>query len=113
MTFRSDQHALVSIKWVETKRESLRTFIVARATRTSWRGAGVDLETGLYLRHEPVTVERDQPCYVWRTTTKGALIASLCDRACDFKLSVQITYDEMPWGWKLTDAALVEPATAA
>lgn len=113
MTFRSEQRALVSIKWVETKRDSLRTFIVARVPQLIWRGADADRVTGQYLRHERVTVEKDQPCYVWRNTTKGALIASLCDRACDFKLSVQITYDEMPWGWKLTDAALVEPATAA
>lgn len=101
-----------TIKWVETYKSTARVFIVARVPRLKWRGTDVN-DDGEYTRQEQVEVERDQRCHVWRNTIKGALIASICERAMQFRLPLRIEYDDTPFGWKLTDAEVVERDTAA
>lgn len=101
-----------TIKWVETYKGTARVFIVARVPRPHQRGFDADPTTGEYRQHEHVDVEHEQRCHVWRNTIKGALIASICERAMEFHLPLRIEYDDTAFGWRLTGAEVVERETA-
>src|SRR5262245_7131605 len=101
MTSRSSTTA--TIKWVNVPSRSERVFVVARVPSTVFVGTVFDMQKAKYTKFEQRTTTREQPCYVWKDSTKGQLIASLLLVAEETKRPVTIEYEDTPpYGWKLT-----------